>query len=121
MDNLRRIRSIHELSYFSVLASTKICAGRRISELRGDAFPRLPLPVLRNGPLLLSAANWGGCTAGCIAGVSGKFSDEGCIISSPRRRVIISRKKHATAEAAEPFSFEFSKRRDIASPAACAA
>src|SRR5579872_5752777 len=105
------------MSYFSASASTKIWAGLRIKELRGD--PPLRLPLL-SGPLFFANCTEEGCTAGCTVGVSA-LSIGDCIISSPRRNVIISRKKQATAEAAEPFSFELSKRLEVASPATCAA
>src|SRR5260370_32115089 len=56
-----------------------------------------------------------------MLGVSGLLPTDDSIISIPWRRVIISRKKQATADAAEPFSFEKSKRLLVASPATCAA
>src|SRR5713226_5182715 len=127
MDYARgRGRRVHELSYLSVSASTYICAGRRINELRWEAFPA-PEPCCSDP---LSPANfilWGDCplvTAGCTVGGSrspGARPDEDCTMSNPRRKVIISCRKQATAEAAEPFSVELSNRRAVASPASWAA
>src|SRR5579859_891498 len=88
--------------------------GRRISELRPGAPEKLPRR-------LLLYAVWVGCTTGCTLGVSLSRLPVSRIISRPWRRVIMSRMKQATAEAAEPFSFEVSKRRVVASPAAWAA
>src|SRR6266516_3140106 len=80
------------------------------------------LPVLPTRVFLLSEnCAWPGWTTGCTLGVSGVLPGDGSTISMPWRRVIISRKKQATAEAAEPFSFEKSKRLTVASPAAWAA
>src|SRR5579885_1911282 len=108
---------IHHLSYFSESASTNICAGRRMSELRVPVLVLVPLT--RELPLV-SANRLSGCDTGCllIMGVSAGCSMACCTISMPLRKVIMSRIKHATAEAADPLSFAVSKRLEVASPAA---
>src|SRR5690348_3937739 len=84
-------------------------------ELRGPKPPVLP-----RGPELFSREGAGGAT-GWTEGISDEVREVDCIISMPWRSVSISRRKQATAEAAEPFSLEKSKRRTVASPATWAA
>src|SRR5205823_14576005 len=93
--------------YFSLSASTKMDAGRRIRELRGERpLPLLFIPALRNKPLPPKRRGNGSISVCISDSVSGDDSEPCCNISMPRRNVIISRIKQATAEAAEPLSLE---------------
>src|SRR5437879_1059914 len=91
----------------------------RVLKLPVVLLPRLPLFMPPNERL--SGETGDCCCWAFVLEASPPAFVEPCKISRPWRSVIISRIKQATAEAADPFSREESKRRDVAAPAACAA
>ena len=85
-----------------------------MSELRGARL----LELLLRSELSLPPKRWTkDDTSGCESAVSREDSLDCRTSSIPRRSVIISRIKQATAEAADPLAFDVSKRLEFASPA----